>query len=103
MSTRSDLAREILPSNPFVKKIEGLGPFFKPQNIAVIGATEKAGSVGRTIVRNLIEQPVRRDRLPRQPEAAARPGDQGPSRASGTCPTRSIWPSWPRPRRRCRT
>ncbi len=57
MSTRSDLAREILPSNPFVKKIEGLGPFFKPQNIAVIGATEEAGSVGRTIVRNLIDSP----------------------------------------------
>ena len=57
MSTTSDLAREKLPSNPFVKKIEGLGPFFKPQNIAVIGATEKAGSVGRTIVRNLIDSP----------------------------------------------
>ena len=57
MSTTSDLARENLPSNPFVKKIEGLGPFFKPQNIAVIGATDKAGSVGRTIVRNLIDSP----------------------------------------------
>ena len=57
MSTTSDLAREMLPSNPFVKKIEGLGPFFKPQNIAVIGATDKAGSVGRTIVRNLIDSP----------------------------------------------
>ena len=57
MSTRSDLAREILPSNPFVKKIEGLGPFFEPQNVAVIGATEKAGSVGRTILWNLISSP----------------------------------------------
>ncbi len=57
MSTTSDLARETLASNPFVKKIEGLGPFFKPQNIAVIGATEKDGSVGRTIVRNLIDSP----------------------------------------------
>jgi acetyltransferase len=31
--------------------------FFKPQNVAVIGATETAGSVGRTILRNLISSP----------------------------------------------
>ncbi|HTS15984.1 MAG TPA: bifunctional acetate--CoA ligase family protein/GNAT family N-acetyltransferase [Verrucomicrobiae bacterium] len=31
-----------------------LDPFFSPATVAVIGATEKEGSVGRTIVRNLI-------------------------------------------------
>jgi len=31
--------------------------FFRPQNVAVIGATEAAGSVGRTILRNLISSP----------------------------------------------
>ena len=35
----------------------GLEAFFTPRNIAVIGATEKAGSVGRTIVWNLISSP----------------------------------------------
>ncbi|HEX2619316.1 MAG TPA: CoA-binding protein, partial [Phototrophicaceae bacterium] len=34
-----------------------LDAIFKPQNIAVIGATEKAGSVGRTILYNLITNP----------------------------------------------
>ncbi len=32
-------------------------PFFEPQNVAVIGATEKVGSVGRTILWNLISSP----------------------------------------------
>lgn len=30
-----------------------LGPFFLPKNVAVIGATEKVGSVGRTVLLNL--------------------------------------------------
>lgn len=34
-----------------------LDVFFQPQNVAVIGATEKEGSVGRTLVRNLITSP----------------------------------------------
>lgn len=34
-----------------------LNAIFKPDNVAVIGATEKQGSVGRTILRNLITNP----------------------------------------------
>ena len=34
-----------------------LNAFFSPRNIAVIGATEKQGSVGRTILWNLIQNP----------------------------------------------
>jgi len=35
----------------------GLQAFFTPQSIAVIGASDKAGSIGRTIVWNLISSP----------------------------------------------
>ena len=35
----------------------GLQVFFTPQNIAVIGATDKADSIGRTLVRNLFSSP----------------------------------------------
>ena len=35
----------------------GLQAFFTPQSIAVIGATDKAGSIGRTLVWNLISSP----------------------------------------------
>jgi acetyltransferase len=35
-----------------------LDAIFAPRNIAVIGATEKTGSVGRTILRNLYNNPV---------------------------------------------
>jgi acetyltransferase len=34
-----------------------LDPIFKPQSVAVIGATEKPGSVGRTLLWNLIQSP----------------------------------------------
>ncbi len=34
-----------------------LDAFFKPSTVAVIGATDKAGSVGRTILSNLLGQP----------------------------------------------
>lgn len=35
-----------------------LDAIFAPKNVAVIGATEKAGSVGRTILWNLISSPL---------------------------------------------
>src|SRR3972149_1246195 len=34
-----------------------LQPIFSPKTVAVIGATEKAGSVGRTVLWNLISSP----------------------------------------------
>ena len=58
MSTASGLSTEDHASNLFgTKGGGGLEAFFAPQNIAVIGATEKAGSIGRTIVWNLIKTP----------------------------------------------
>ncbi len=38
-------------------EVQPLDSIFKPKNVAVIGATEKQGSVGRTIVWNLISSP----------------------------------------------
>jgi hypothetical protein len=43
------------PTNVFrYKQRHSLNAIFKPKSIAVIGATEKAGSVGRTLLWNLI-------------------------------------------------
>jgi len=39
------------------KQLPSLDKIFKPNNVAVIGATEKEGSVGRTILKNLITNP----------------------------------------------
>ncbi len=44
-------------STPFSEDSHPLDAIFKPRNVAVIGATEKAGSVGRTIVWNLLSNP----------------------------------------------
>ena len=58
MSTASGLSTEDLASNLFGTKAGGgLQAFFTPQSVAVIGATDKAGSIGRTLVRNLISSP----------------------------------------------
>jgi acetyltransferase len=38
-------------------KQQPLDPLFAPKNVAVIGATENQGSVGRTILWNLISTP----------------------------------------------
>src|SRR5262249_31291668 len=40
----------VLPHSP-------LAAIFYPRTVAVIGATEKPASVGRTVLRNLMEQP----------------------------------------------
>ena len=44
------------PTSPRAAR-NSLKTFFKPRSVALIGATEKAGSVGRTILSNLIASP----------------------------------------------
>jgi acetyltransferase len=54
----SDL--KAIPATQFVQRLQypdGLDTIFAPRNVAVIGATEREGSVGRTILWNLISSP----------------------------------------------
>jgi acetyltransferase len=46
----SESTQPVLPPSP-------LAPIFFPRSVAVIGATEKPASVGRTVLRNLMDQP----------------------------------------------
>src|SRR5215831_6742822 len=57
MSTASGLPSKNLATNLLAAKGGGLQSFFTPRCIAVIGASEKAGSIGRTLVWNLISSP----------------------------------------------
>jgi acetyltransferase len=41
----------------FILCESSLTPIFHPRTLAVIGATEKPASVGRTVLRNLLDQP----------------------------------------------
>jgi acetyltransferase len=43
-----------------------LGALFVPDSVAVIGATERPGTVGRTVLSNLTESRFRRKRMPSQ-------------------------------------
>ena len=58
---------------------------FDPKTIAVIGASETEGSVGRTIMDNAMAS-AGRDRLPDQPEARDDPRPARRTRASATSP-----------------
>ena len=52
-------------SNAFVNS--ALNSLFLPQSVAVIGATERLGTVGRTVLSNLIESPFRSKVFPVNP------------------------------------
>ena len=68
-----------------------LDAIFIPRNIAVIGATEAPGSVGRTLLWNLISSPFGGTVFPINPKALERSWNQGISEhqqrpgKSGSC------------------
>src|SRR5581483_10214773 len=60
------------PSTIFhYKRLHPLNAFFEPESIAVIGATEKAGSVGRTLLWNLMSNPFGGTVFPINPKRAS--------------------------------
>ncbi len=56
--------------NEMRQRDNSLDPILRPNNIAVIGATEKVGSVGRTIIWNLISNPYGGTIYPVNPKRA---------------------------------
>src|SRR5215831_9212080 len=59
----SESTQAVLPPSP-------LTPIFHPRTVAVIGATEKQASVGRTVLRNLLNQPFGATIFPVNPTRA---------------------------------
>jgi acetyltransferase len=66
LTSRTDRASDVLGAarNP-------LDPFFRPSSVAVVGATEKEGSVGRTLFWNLISSPFGGAVFPINPKRAS--------------------------------
>ncbi|HWC18967.1 MAG TPA: CoA-binding protein, partial [Terriglobales bacterium] len=52
-----DMSSAAIATTPAVQPQVSLNPIFHPKTVALIGATEKPSSVGRTILRNLLDQP----------------------------------------------
>lgn len=51
-------SQQVIPTTIFHEtRHHPLNPLFEPRNIAVVGATERVGSVGRTLLWNLISHP----------------------------------------------
>ncbi len=68
-----------------------LDAFFAPQNVAVIGATETAGSVGRTIVWNLMSNPFGGAVFPVNPKRKSVLGIKAYPQHCRSAGRRSIW------------
>jgi acyl-CoA synthetase (NDP forming) len=66
MEWMTDPAYDILRSER-----QTLAAFFAPQSIAVIGASETPGSVGKTLLRNLIQNPFGGTVFPVNPKRKA--------------------------------
>jgi acetyltransferase len=73
--SHSQLAQQFDPSHDVYRyEPRALDAIFKPKNVAVIGATENVGSVGRTVLWNLLSNPFGGTVFPVNPK---RPGVLG--------------------------
>jgi len=54
-----DVGEPLTGRFPEASSRPGLDPFFLPQCVAIIGATENPGTVGRMVLRNLVESKFR--------------------------------------------
>jgi len=57
MSTLLDIVSSSTSPQLVLASRPSLNAIFRPKTVAVIGASEKPGSVGRTLLRNLLDQP----------------------------------------------
>jgi len=57
MCKKLSLGEIFIMTSTITPKRNSLDPILRPNNIAIIGATEKEGSVGRTIIKNLLANP----------------------------------------------
>ena len=96
MSTISPIEVQASPLKPspspevYRSESHPLDPLFLPKSVAVIGATENAGSVGRSVLWNLMSSPFGGTVFPVNPK---RPNVLGIKAYPSirTCPSRSTW------------
>ena len=91
---KSDRAHDIL-------RTEGhpLDPIFAPRSVAVVGASERAGSVGRNVLWNLLSSPFGGTLYPGQSQATQCSRNQVLSQPHGFAGAVPISSSSPLPRR----
>ena len=70
MTDGIDMSSPALASSPAVQPRISLNAIFHPKTVALIGATEKPSSVGRTILRNLLDKPFGGTIFPVNPKRA---------------------------------
>jgi predicted CoA-binding protein len=73
--------------------VENLDKIFQPKSIAVVGASERRGSVGAAIMHNLLAGGFSGEIHPINPKRKKSP-DWRPGPRSGTLTARWIWQSW---------
>src|SRR5579859_5311537 len=55
--TNTGVAEPISERSPNAPSRPGLDAFFLPKSVALVGASERPGTVGQTVLRNLVESP----------------------------------------------
>lgn len=95
VNPRIDAAKKKMAPRP------GLESMFAPRSIAVIGATDREGTVGRSVLSNLLESEKKINIYAVNPSHAEVLGIKT-ERISGTSPPQSTWRLWLRPRSSCR-
>jgi acetyltransferase len=68
---KPESAHDIFKHDVFRREAHPLDPFFAPKNVAMIGATENPGSVGRTTMWNLMSTPFGGAIFPVNPKRAS--------------------------------
>ncbi|MGO9126235.1 MAG: bifunctional acetate--CoA ligase family protein/GNAT family N-acetyltransferase [Terriglobales bacterium] len=68
--TKANAAEPIAERVPDAPSRSGLDAFFLPKSVAVVGASERPGTVGQTILRNLVESQFRSKTYPVNPQHA---------------------------------
>jgi acetyltransferase len=79
--------------------VRNLRQLFAPKSVALVGATERPGSVGATVLRNLIEGGFKGRIFPVNPKYGSIGGLQAWADVAG-CRRRPTWPSSARRRPR---
>ncbi|MGO9647396.1 MAG: bifunctional acetate--CoA ligase family protein/GNAT family N-acetyltransferase [Terriglobales bacterium] len=68
--TKTNVAEPMTEKSIDTPSRHGLDAFFLPKSVAVVGATERLGTVGQAVLRNLIESPLRSKTYPVNPSHA---------------------------------
>ena len=93
----------VMQSREHRAEARSIGRLLAPRSVAVVGASRQPGSMGHTVLVNLLRSGFQGPVYPVNPQRGVCRQRAGLPRAWTTCPTTSTWRSLPSPPRPCPT